>query len=250
MGDEHDRLAVFAVELAKQGENLGAAVGVEVARRLVGEDDLGLVHEGPGDGDALLLAAGELARLVIGPLSQTDQGEGFEPRLLGVLASDAGVVAGQEDVLEGGEGRDQVEVLEDEAHSAGPDLGSSIVGKRGHVLSREVELGSGAVVRVGSVEQAQDVHESALAGSGRAHDRYHLARLDRDLDALEGFDGVAAAQPVGLAEVSTFEDCHRSVSLAGRGRRPSIWLGWNVRAAITRIGERSRGPCGRRPRLG
>src|SRR6266700_1224783 len=36
---------------------------VEVAGRLVGEQHGGLVHERPGDGDALLLAAGKLARL-------------------------------------------------------------------------------------------------------------------------------------------------------------------------------------------
>jgi len=58
------------------------------------------------------------------------------------------------------------------------------------------------------VEQAEDVHQGALARARRAHDRDHLARLDRNLDALEGFDGIALAQAVGLAEVAAFEDCH------------------------------------------
>jgi hypothetical protein len=109
---------------------------------------------------------------------------------LACLALDAGVVAGEHHVLGGGERRDQVEVLEDEAHPAGADLGPGVVREAGDVLAAEIELRGGAVVRVRGVEQAQDVHQGALAGAGRAHDRDHLAGLDRDLDALEGFDGV------------------------------------------------------------
>ena len=36
--------------------------GVEIAGRLVGQDQLGPRHDGAGDGDALLLAARKLAR--------------------------------------------------------------------------------------------------------------------------------------------------------------------------------------------
>ena len=39
--------------------------GVEVAGRLVGQQQARLVGQGAGDGDALLLAAGQLGRLVV-----------------------------------------------------------------------------------------------------------------------------------------------------------------------------------------
>ena len=42
-------------------EDLGAGAAVEVAGRLVGEDDLRPARQGARHGDALLLAAGELA---------------------------------------------------------------------------------------------------------------------------------------------------------------------------------------------
>ena len=45
---------------------------VEVARRLVGQDEFGVVHQAAGDGHALLLAAGELRRPVVEPLAQAD----------------------------------------------------------------------------------------------------------------------------------------------------------------------------------
>ena len=43
---------------------------VQVARRLVGKQHRWAVNQGPGDRDALLLAAGELGRLVIHPVAQ------------------------------------------------------------------------------------------------------------------------------------------------------------------------------------
>ena len=64
VGDHHDRLAELAHGLAHEGEDLGAGAGVEVAGGLVGEDDLRPAGECPGDGDALLLTAGELRRAV------------------------------------------------------------------------------------------------------------------------------------------------------------------------------------------
>ena len=64
VGDEHDRPA-GGVELVEQGHDVGAGVAVEVAGRLVGEDERGLGDERPGDRDALLLAAGQLGRLVV-----------------------------------------------------------------------------------------------------------------------------------------------------------------------------------------
>ena len=91
-------------------------------------------------------------------------------------APDPGVVAGEHHVLERGQRRDQVEVLEDEAHLAGPDAGPLALAQGHHVAAVEGQLGARAVVQVGRVEQAQDVHERALARSGRAHDRDHLAR--------------------------------------------------------------------------
>ena len=47
---------------AQQGQHLVRGGGVEGAGRLVGEHDRGLGDQRAGDGDALLLAAGELRR--------------------------------------------------------------------------------------------------------------------------------------------------------------------------------------------
>ena len=49
-----------------------AMLGVEVAGRLVGEDQLGVADQGAGDGDALLLAARQLARPMLGAVGDAD----------------------------------------------------------------------------------------------------------------------------------------------------------------------------------
>ena len=49
--------------------------GVEVPGRLVGEDHPRLDGEGAGDRDALLLAAGEMRRQMVGAIGEADLGE-------------------------------------------------------------------------------------------------------------------------------------------------------------------------------
>src|SRR5262249_7955122 len=63
--DEHDRDALVAVEADEQVQDVEARLRVEVAGRLVGEQERGAVHERPRDRDALLLPARELAREMV-----------------------------------------------------------------------------------------------------------------------------------------------------------------------------------------
>src|SRR5207253_3923258 len=59
---DHDPEPELSLELLKQIEHARARVRVEVAGRLVAEQQLRCLRQGPGDRDALRLAAGELAR--------------------------------------------------------------------------------------------------------------------------------------------------------------------------------------------
>ncbi len=70
MGHQDDGVAGIG-QLAQQGHDVGTGAAVEGAGRLVGEDDAAAIHQRPGDRDALLLAAGQLARPVIEPFLQT-----------------------------------------------------------------------------------------------------------------------------------------------------------------------------------
>ena len=83
VGDEDDGDALVLVELLEHFKDLLAGVGIEVPRRLVGEEHLGAVDERPRDGDALLLAAGELGGLMVDAVRQAD----FVQHLHGPLLS-------------------------------------------------------------------------------------------------------------------------------------------------------------------
>ena len=58
MGDEHHGQAVLAPHDLEQADDLVPGVLVQVSRRFVGQQDLRLLDQGPGDSDPLLLAAG------------------------------------------------------------------------------------------------------------------------------------------------------------------------------------------------
>jgi hypothetical protein len=75
--DHQDGDAVLAVERDEQVHDLVAALAVEVAGRLVGEQDQRAGDDGAGDGDALLLAAGKFGRRVMFPAGQADLRQRF-----------------------------------------------------------------------------------------------------------------------------------------------------------------------------
>ena len=60
------------LSLPEQVHHLAAGARVEIARRLVGQQDRRLVGQRAGDGHALLLAAGELRGMVGRPRFQAD----------------------------------------------------------------------------------------------------------------------------------------------------------------------------------
>ena len=97
MRDDHDRLPELGGRLAQQVEDLGARLRVEVAGRLVGEDDGGLVDQRAGDRDALLLAARELRGLVAAAVAEPDARE--QARDPAVVGRAPGELERQLDVL-------------------------------------------------------------------------------------------------------------------------------------------------------
>src|SRR6185503_6480715 len=113
---EDDGDAALDVEALEDAHHLDARLRVEIAGRLVGEQQRRVVHQRPRDGDALLLAAGELVRMVAEPVAETHGlqrlGGALPPIGSGGLAR---VEQRQLDVLDRGRARQQVEALEHEA---------------------------------------------------------------------------------------------------------------------------------------
>ena len=84
-----DGLAVALVERREEVEDLAGRLAVEVAGRLVAEEERRVVDDRARDADALLLAAGELRRVVVGAVGEADELERRIDVLLALGAREA-----------------------------------------------------------------------------------------------------------------------------------------------------------------
>ena len=92
---------------------------VEVPGRLVGEEELGAIDEGAGDGDPLLLAPGQLGREVVAAAGEPDAREQvLRPRGGVALAAE---LEGNLDVLLRAQRRNQLKALEHEPNFLAAD---------------------------------------------------------------------------------------------------------------------------------
>ena len=130
MGHQHQGGSGRGIDLENQPYDLLGGFRVKVAGWLVGEKNLGTIHEGPGNGDALLLASRKLDGIVMQTIFQTDPFEklsGAAPRV--ILAADLG---GHHHVLQSRERRQQLKALKDKADELVADSGQRLLAGEMH----------------------------------------------------------------------------------------------------------------------
>src|SRR5690606_26063948 len=76
--------------------------------------------------------------------------------------------------------REQVEPLKDEAEVAAPQQGLLVLRQGADVEAAKVIVAAG-----GEIEAPDDVHARRFARAARAHNRYELALVDREVGAIE-----------------------------------------------------------------
>ncbi len=171
-------------------EDVAGQLGVERGGRLVEEQDARLERQGAGDRHALLLAAGELGRVVAGAVGEADGLELNAGLGLGVLAGEAADAdQGLGDVAEGGHVRPEVELLEDHADVAAHRADGA--GGQAHALARRAEgVAEGLAVDLDQaagrlLEEGDAAEQRRLARARRADDAGDLAARRREVDAVE-----------------------------------------------------------------
>ena len=111
--DEHGHAR--AGEVAHDDEHLADELRVERRGDLVEEHDVRVHHQRPRDRDPLLLAAGELMRVLVGLLLEPDHGQQLVRARLGVAPAHLQDAArGERQVVHRGQVREEVELLEDD----------------------------------------------------------------------------------------------------------------------------------------
>ena len=128
--DDHSH--TLGGEGAHGAQHLARELRIERGGRLVKEHDVGPHGKRPCDGDALLLSAGELTRVVILAVHEADLGEELTRIGENLVPLHAFDMAGRfDEVLNDGHMREEVELLEDHArrHEDAPHVVGARVGR-------------------------------------------------------------------------------------------------------------------------
>ena len=179
-GDDHRHAA--GGQLTHDIEHLGDELGVESARHLVEQQQVGLHRECPDDRHALLLTArqpvGELDALV-GEPEALQQARRVRLRL--DSRGPQHLAWGERDVVEHGHVREEVERLE---HDADPPPDAIDV----HVGSRDVVAFDDDAPGVDRLDQVDAAQQRGLAGARRADEADDLVLIDRQVQATQDLE--------------------------------------------------------------
>ena len=213
-----------ACSRAEQLEHLVAALGVERAGRLVGEQQRRLVGERAGDREPLALAAGQHARRVASPCrrgraGRAGRGRGSRPACAGAPA----ITAGSTTFSSTRHALEQVEELEDDADVAAPHAGPArprclpddLLARR-RVISPSSAMSSPAT-RFSSVDLPQPDGPMTATNSPALTVEVDAAqRADRRALGLEGLAHAADATTRAVARHGR----HRRSLSSAHGRPP------------------------------
>ena len=189
MGDHHHGHTAPG-QLLHDLQNLAHHFRIQGRGGLVKEHDLRLHHHGPDNGDPLLLTAGQLNGIGVGPILQThplEQGQGlFRGGFLGLPQHLHG---GQDHVVQNGLVGEQVKVLKHHAHFLPVQVDIHLFrfallvdeGLFGNVDAVEQNLTVG-----GDLQQVQTPQQGGFAGAGGADDHHHVSFVDVNADIVQG----------------------------------------------------------------
>ena len=198
-------------QLLEQRHHLDAGLGVEVAGRLVGQDHLRLGDQRARDGDALLLAARHLVRVVVDALAEPDALQRLARALRGARAPGRRAYSSGSSTFSSAVVRDSRLKLWNTKPSvrlrmrASPSESSCEIAWPSRRNSPARRL----------VEAAEDVHQRRLARARRAHDRDELALVDGQRDAAQRVH-LDVAQLVDLGDPVELDDRCRTLSAERR----------------------------------
>ena len=205
VADDHERRPAAGDQLAEQAVDGARRARVELARRLVGQQQRRRVGERRAGRDALLLAARERRGRVVGAVCESHAVEQRQSARPALARRDASERERQRDVVgageRGGEGARVVLIEEAEALRA-----ERRRPPRAEPHDVDAERARDAGRR--PVEARGDAQQRALARSARAEHDAALALLDRERHPLQR-DGARRAVRVDAEDVAELE-CERA----------------------------------------
>ena len=169
-----DQREALLVQFLEQVEQVGGRLRVQIAGRFVAQQQAGRTDQRPSDGDALLLAAGKLARQEIDAMAEA---HAFDRRPSPGLAIVRGLLAvdlRQHHVFQHRPIRQQVERLKHEADALASQPGPLAVGQLCRVDAVEQIGAAGRMVQA-----AEHVEQRRFSRARRPGDRKPFAAFER-----------------------------------------------------------------------
>ncbi len=190
----HDERGVrISIQLFEHLDDPFARFLVEIAGRFVREQDLRAIGEGSRQGYSLLLSAGELRREVVESVTEAHTPQ--ERRSLTTEAlGGASELQRHQDVLQGGQRREQVKRLKYETDPLKPEFSSTVFAERENVFAVEEDAATGRLV-----EPGQKAQERRLAAARGADDGHEGLGLDFEIDGDQHRQGPTPAH-IGFLE--------------------------------------------------
>ena len=183
MRDHNDGHAGISLDFAKQREDGLAGGSVKIAGGLIGKENSGAIDQRAGDGRALLLAAGKLARAMADALFESDALEGLADARGSFGAVDFREAQRKFDVFFERHPREKIEGLKNHAHGL-PSVAREL--ERGHLREilavREDRAGAGAV------EPGDEIEKGGFSGARAAEKREKFTYRDGERDFVDGAD--------------------------------------------------------------
>ena len=187
VGDEHERRAALGDGARTSVDDLAAGRLVEIAGRLVGDEDRGMRRQRARERDALLLAARKLRRIMREALAEPDRCELAPSRALERVGG-AGELERHRDVLERRHGRDEVEGLEHDADLAAAKARERILVEPADFLARDRDR-----ARIGPLQPGHHHQQRRFARARRTDQADRLAAPYIERDVLEDMNPRRAA---------------------------------------------------------
>ena len=209
MGD-HDRAEFsFPAKVMKQLKNQIAGPRIKIAGWFIGEQQLRLHDQSPGEGRSLLFTAGKFQNFMVAAMTEFHLGQEFLCRVEHLLLTPAGNETGDHDIFQGGEIGEQMMELKDEAHRC--------VAKIRQFFWRAAQQWLVAVEHLscaGQIEGAEDLQQGGFAGAGGTDNPCHFAGFNSQGNALQDAYGILP-HTVVFRDIAGGKESHQDNTSAG-----------------------------------
>ena len=194
VGHQDQGHVLFGAGIANQIDDLLLMPRIDIGRGLIGQQQLGPIGQGAGDGDALLLAHGKHGRLVPQPVRQADVPSSWRAR--DFVRAAAGEAHAQQDILEGREAGEQIEGLKHVADMVRAEPVAAVLGKAVYVAPRDLDQ-----PRVGAADTGDHVQQRCLATAAASDQGDLLAGRDVKLGDVQNRQLAAVGLPIRFLKV-------------------------------------------------